>query len=210
MVSHYAASKLKRDPLVKSLPELCPGDGPLLHAGCGYGLMTSRLATYYPLRPIRGLDYDPRKVRVANAALGESTATRFAVGDLFKDDLGAPSTILLVDLLHYWPPSDQETLVQRLAAVLPPGGRLVFRDGVKDEAGQNAVHFFERVAAILRFTRVPGPMHFRTEADYRQLLESCDLEIESAHPELGRGSNLVLVCRKRSSDSDSVSAIVPA
>jgi 1-acyl-sn-glycerol-3-phosphate acyltransferase len=197
VTGYYAASKIKRDPLVRALPAVCPGDGELLVVGCGLGIMTARLALACPGRPIRALDVDGRKVAVARAVLSESPQVSCSTGDVLEADLGRAEMALLVDVLHYWPPAVQRSIVERVAAAVPPGGRLLFRDGCADAGGAHrAVHWGEWLAGRIGFTRTRGAFHFRTEAGWVRLLAECGFAVEERHPELGPLSNRVFLCRR--------------
>jgi len=196
VVSHYAASKLKRDPIIFALPEVCAGDDEVLVAGCGYGLMTLRLAVSFPERRIRAIDRDAEKLEVARAALGELPGVSFHEGDLREIDLGAPGTVTLVDVLHYWPPEVQRAVLLRIAAALRPGGRLLFRDGCAAGAGQRLVQAAESMAHAIGFTKSGGEFHFRTLEAWRALLCECGFVVEAERPDLGLLSNVTLLCRK--------------
>jgi len=84
-----------------------------------------------------------------------------------------------------------------IRAQMGPESRLVFRDGCAGTASKNAlVHAAEWLALRSGFTRSHGRLHFHDEAGWRRLLAECGLRVESARPELGLLSNLVLVCSR--------------
>ena len=195
-LSHYAASKMKRDPFVRALPELCPGAGEILVAGCGHGIATARLALAFPGRPILAVDTDERKVGTARGAVGDLEWVRLVVGDLREVDLGRPETALAIDLLHYWPEEVQRELLSRIADALPPGGTLVFREGCRGGRGHRFVHVGEALARRTGFTRAGRELHFQAREGWLDLLAGCGFSVVSEHPELGLFSNLLLVCRK--------------
>jgi SAM-dependent methyltransferase len=195
--SHYAASKTRRDPLVRALPELCAGAEHILVAGCGFGIATSRLALADPARPMLAVDSDERKVAVASAALGGYGTVTFRVGDIRDVDLGSPDLAVAVDLLHYWPDDTQRRILERIVRALRPGGRLLFRDGCSDDRGHALVVAGERFAGLIGFTRTGPRFHFRSRAGWCSLLAECGLLVLHASPELGALSNTVLMCEKR-------------
>jgi len=120
VVSHYAPSKAKHDPLVRALPALAADASEVLVAGCGYGIMTFDLARAGTGR-LRAIDFDAGKVRVAQAALAGRGAVDFVVGDLRETDLGSPDFALVVDVLHYWPPEEQARILGRVVDAMQPG-----------------------------------------------------------------------------------------
>ncbi len=197
VVGHYAASKLKRDPLVKALPELCPGDGDVLLVGCGLGIMTARLAIAQPRRRFRAMDLDQRKLEVAHAALRGSPNVSLILGDVREVDLGSPGAALVVDVLHYWPEEAQRAILERVAAALPTGGRLIFRDGCASKSWRHrCVEAGEKIAGLIGFTRTHGKFCFRTREGWCNLLRDCGFAVEESRPELDCLSNIVLVARK--------------
>jgi 1-acyl-sn-glycerol-3-phosphate acyltransferase len=193
----YAVSKARRDPLVRALPRLCPGNGEVLVAGCGMGIMTSRLALAFPGRRLRAVDTDGRKVEMACAALGPSSSVAFVTGDIREADLGSPETALLADVLHYWPDDIQRAILRRLAEVLPPGGRLVFRDGSRSPGWRHVlIAAGEKLACAIGFTRQGGKLIFKTREGWCTLLEECGFIVDERLPDLCLLSNEVLLCRK--------------
>jgi predicted exporter/1-acyl-sn-glycerol-3-phosphate acyltransferase/SAM-dependent methyltransferase len=197
LVKNYAASKAKRDPLVRAIPRLCPGDGPILVVGCGYGLLTSRLALAYPTREIVALDPDVRKLDIARRALGDTPHVRFLEQDVRAHDATSYEWILLVDVLHYWDEPRQREILDHVSGLLAPDAKLVFRDGCRTEGVRHwFVHGAEAVARATGFTRVPGDFQFHSEEGWRKLLADCGYRIQSSDPSLGLFSNFVLVCSK--------------
>ena len=59
LVSHYAGSRLKRSAFIRKLPELCPGEGEILVAGCGLGLTSARLTRAFPERKLIAIESPP-------------------------------------------------------------------------------------------------------------------------------------------------------
>lgn len=196
VVGPYAASKVKRDPLVRALPELAADARDVLVAGAGYGIMTARLALAASGCRVRAIESDARKLQVGRAALAECPNVEWVAGDVRDADLGRPDLALLVDLLHYWPAEVQQALLARVVAALPPGGRLLFRDGCADTRAHGLVHAAETCARWTGFTRAGTEFFFRSRQGWRSLLASCGLVVAEERPDLGLFSNLVLVCRR--------------
>jgi 1-acyl-sn-glycerol-3-phosphate acyltransferase len=196
LLSHYAPAKCRFDPLIRALPELCAGTGPVLVAGGGFGLMTARIALAYPEREVTYVDLDQRKLAIARAAIGDGYGVGFVAADLRQALLGTYQWVLAVDVLHYWGDATQREILTRLARALAPGGRLVFRDGCSDARAHRLTSAWERFALAVGFTRNHGGLWFNTAGEWRALVEECGLAVESVRPDLGSMSNLVLVCRR--------------
>ncbi len=194
-VKNYAASKAKRDPLVRALPALVDGEGPVLVVGCGYGVMTARLATAAPRRALTALDPDERKLRAARAALGPDFPVRFLAEDVRQHDTAPYREVLLVDVLHYWSEDEQRAILAHLRSGMNEGTKLLFRDGCRTPGARHwLVAGAEALAVATGFTRGHGGFTFHTEDGWTALLASAGFRVRSRHPDLGVFSNLVLSC----------------
>jgi SAM-dependent methyltransferase len=127
----FARFKLRLDPMFPELPDRLEA-GPLrtaLDIGCGYGVPACALAEWYPGVRVYGLDPDPERVRVADAALGQSgTAADGGAPDI--DQPGFPDrfdAVLLLDVIHYLPDAALHLTLKRVYDKLKGDGRLVIR-----------------------------------------------------------------------------------
>jgi len=195
MVRFYAAGKAKRDPIVQRLADL-PTAASVLVAGCGYGVMAAARLLRHPGETLLGIDADGHKLDVAAGALRGFEHARFVCADLRTADLGSHDLVTMVDLLHYFPDDEQESVARRIVGALRPGGRLLFRDGCTDRPGHEKVARWERISLATRFTRTRAGLHFQTESGWSNLMTRCGLEVEWTAS--GPGSNLILLCRKPS------------
>src|SRR5690606_796711 len=162
--------------------------------GCGYGIMTARLALARRELRLLALDSDPRKVEVARAALGRDLGVELVCADL-RDPAAAEGPVdagTCIDRLHSRDPPAQRALLGALVARLRPGGVLLLRDGTRDARAHGATDRGERFARRIGFTRAGSGLFFPTEDELRASLDACGVAVESTHPELGRGSDLTL------------------
>lgn len=85
--------------------------------------------------------------------------------------------MLLLDVLHYHPPAEQDTLLAAAAAALAPGGRLWLRD-LDAAAGMRAAatRVQERLARWLRWHR-GVTLHYRAAAELAGVLERLGLQV---------------------------------
>jgi len=105
-----------------------PARGRVLDLGSGHGLLAFALSRDSPRREIIGIDHDPERVRLAEAAaltLPVRSRPRFEVGDL-REKLGSFASgslagIAMIDILHYFDPASQQFLVSEAERVLAPG-----------------------------------------------------------------------------------------
>ena len=172
------------------MASVLPARGRVLDLGSGHGLLAFALSLGSHEREIIGIDHDPDRVRIAEAAaLGLPVASRpsFEVGDLKEKVWSFPSGslvgIAMIDILHYFDPATQQFLVSQAARVLAPGGVLVLReidsdDGIKARANR----LYEHLATGVGFTRSAGPkLSFRGASGWIGLLESTGFSVRSEH-----------------------------
>ena len=122
------------------MASMFPTRGRVLDLGSGHGLLAFALSLGSQQREIIGIDHDPERVRLAEAAaLGLSVGSRpsFEVGDL-KEKLwsfasGSLVGIAMIDILHYFDPASQQFLVSQGMRALAPGGILAVREIDSDD-----------------------------------------------------------------------------
>lgn len=164
-----------------------PAQGRVLDLGSGHGLLAFALSLSHQ-GEIIGVDHDPDRVRVAEAAalrIPVTSRPKFQVADL-RDKLvsfasGSLAGIAMMDMLHYFDPATQQFLVGEAARVLAPGGILAVReidsdDGIKAAANR----LYEHIATGVGFTRSAGPkLSFRGARGWTSLLENAGLTVRS-------------------------------
>ena len=165
-----------------------PARGRVLDLGSGHGLLAFALSLGSHQREIIGIDHDPGRVRLAQAAalrLPARSRPVFEVGDL-KEKLwsfasGSLTGIAMIDILHYFDPPSQQLLVSQAARVLAPGGILVVREVDSDDGIKAAANrLYERLATGVGFTRSTGPaLSFRGAAGWTSLLESAGFTVRA-------------------------------
>jgi trans-aconitate 2-methyltransferase len=133
------------------------GDERVLDAGCGSGRVTELLAARLPRGRVVALDGSPSMIDAARDRLAPfADRVEYVVADL-----GEPLPIDgMVDAVFstatfHWVP-DHDALFANLAAVLPPGGRLVAQCG-----GYGNVASVKRVLASVGDGWL-GPAHYET------------------------------------------------
>lgn len=195
----YARGKLSGDPVYGRLA----GDGRpwgcVLDAGCGPGL-TAMVAAARGTTTYLGIDLDLDKLLVARRALQLSGR---AIGDhwrLRRDQFPLehpPSerfdTVLVLDILHYWPHELQATTLSQLASLLHADGRLYLREGVAADDG-DAGHIERGERFTTYFGLNPeNALTFLSAERIAALIASAGLTVESEEP-MGN-ENRLWICR---------------
>jgi uncharacterized protein (DUF2062 family) len=215
----FARAKLRYDPMYFALLEggRLPREGALLDLGCGRGLLLALVAAARaqaalgqypeswvppPLGRLRGIEVHPKRAREARVALGEEADIR--VGDL-RDEIPAEMsparTVLLLDVLHYLGAEEQERLLDRAAAALEPGGKLVVREADADGgAAFRRTRAAERLCAIGR-GHFRQKFHFRSVKEWEEMLRSRCLEVQAVPMSGGTPYANVLIEGERSASA---------
>lgn len=171
----YIWWKVRLDPCYAAIAERVPANSFIVDLGSGPGLLALNLHEMGEGRSVLAVERDPRKIAVARRAAADAPV-KFTEADVLEWEIPACDAVCLVDLLHYFSPSQQTHLIERCAAALRPGGRLFIRE--MDAAhGLGAISkFSERIALKTGFTRADrvAPL---TAAEYRTALESAGLTV---------------------------------
>ena len=132
---HFARGKLRADPVFRYLVQerMIPEGARILDLGCGQGLLAGLLAEAGGPRiaSYRGIEMMVRDVARAHRALGGGCGVE--LGDIRNIGFGAADVVVILDVLHYLRPSEQDDVLHRARQALQGGGRLLLRVG--DAAG---------------------------------------------------------------------------
>jgi SAM-dependent methyltransferase len=194
----YVAWKLRLDPIFGHIDHAVPSAATILDAGCGFGIMSNLLTMDSPGRHVVGIDFDSRKLRIARRAARTLRNVRFVAGDLLDAAFPPADCVLLIDALHYWTAEKQTCIIARCAACLRPGGKLIFREGMRSEsAGHRVVHWAERGAVWLGHNPRGDGLCFQSREFYLEEFARHGLEVQCEPSDWGRGSNTVLILARR-------------
>jgi len=214
----FVRGKLRHDPIYLSLLSqgFLPHEGLLLDLGCGRGMIFALLLAarklygrnlYPPGWPpppthltFHGIEGRPKTAAAARQALGDEAVIETA--DLRTAPLPTATAILLLDVLHYLAPADQEALLAKAAAALAPGGVLLLRDADAAAGWRFAVtRLQERFSSLLRGQLRPH-FHYRSAAEWQQLLSELGLAVDVQPMGMGTPYSNVLLAGRRLKPED--------
>jgi 2-polyprenyl-3-methyl-5-hydroxy-6-metoxy-1,4-benzoquinol methylase len=170
---HYVANKLRFDPIVRAICETMSDMGDVVDIGCGRGQLGLALYELGRVRTLFGFDWDERKIAVAKRAATD--AAQYSVGLAKHAAIPEADTILMVDVLHYLPFSEQDDLIARAAWALRVGGTLIVRDvDARRTLASAFTRWCERVGVRHGVNR-GHTLSFRSREQHRQTLSRCGL-----------------------------------
>jgi uncharacterized protein (DUF2062 family)/SAM-dependent methyltransferase len=115
---YYVQSKLRSDPVAARLLALGRAEplGEVLDAGCGRGQLALMMLDEGVATRVVGFDWDAKKVSAATvAATDPPVPATFSVRDLREPLPSEADTVLLVDVLHYLLPEEQDRVLDEAA-----------------------------------------------------------------------------------------------
>ncbi|MFT3932344.1 MAG: 1-acyl-sn-glycerol-3-phosphate acyltransferase [Chitinophagaceae bacterium] len=128
----YMRIKVKMEKNYQVFNELLPRKGKILDIGCGYGFMPYMMHFVCPEREITGLDYDEQKIATANHCFSKDDKINFVHADITQYPFEKYDAIVMMDILHYLQPSQQQLVIEKSIQSINAGGVIIIRDGNKD------------------------------------------------------------------------------
>jgi 2-polyprenyl-3-methyl-5-hydroxy-6-metoxy-1,4-benzoquinol methylase len=192
---HFARGKLRHDPVFLAVLKsgLIKNGMTVLDLGCGQGLLFAllRAAESQYQRgswpddwpppglglDLHGIELRQSEVSIAQKALGSSA--KIEPKDLSRGEIPHADVVTLFDVLHYLSTTAQIDLIKRIARAVSPGGILLVRDA--DAAAgisYRVTHIAERIATMSR-GNFRQRFHFRSQADWNNLLTENGFAIET-------------------------------
>jgi SAM-dependent methyltransferase len=193
---YYVRTKLRIDPVARMLFRLGTAEhfGTIADVGCGRGQLGILFLLAELADGVLGVDWDEAKLEAATEAACDLPRARFEHGDVRTFPLSPVDTVLLVDVLHYMPHEDQDTLLVR--ACRAARRRIVIRDlDPSRGASSTLTRSWEWVTTTLGYNRGSTNVPARPLSAIREVLEREGLEVASEPCSAGLLSNGLLVAR---------------
>lgn len=159
-LKEYARWKVRMDRAYDEVLGALRDDAPLIDLGCGIGLLPFFLREHGRTALMIGIDFDRRKIEIAQRAATRQRGIEFIAGDA-REPLPEGHDIVIVDLLHYFDSASQQKILANAARAVRPGGVVVLRQGIRDGSWryrfQAAVDAFARVVRWMQAENLNYP-----------------------------------------------------
>jgi 2-polyprenyl-6-hydroxyphenyl methylase/3-demethylubiquinone-9 3-methyltransferase len=107
--------------------QLPPG-GRVLDLGCGYGIAANYLALSSPGRSVLGIDWDAKRIAIAEKTVGARPNLGFIQADVLRSEMPRADVVLMNDFLHHLSLKDQEGMLKRVGEALGPGSIVLIHE----------------------------------------------------------------------------------
>lgn len=193
----YIRIKVKMENNYRLFNRIIPTKGQITDIGCGMGPLCYMLSLLSEDREILGIDYDEDKIAVAQHGWLRNERLQFRHGDALQYPLPESDVFILNDMLHYMSYEQQQALLRKCATLLRPQGMMIIRDGNRANTSKHRLTRLTELLStrIFNFNRTTGELHFTTEAQLREIAESCRMNVEVI-PNDRYTSNTIYIFRK--------------
>ena len=175
---HYVPAKLRSDPVYRAaLDEVRGSDLPILDIGCGIGLLTHFLREHDHVVPMTGFDYDERKIASAVQMAAGFQDASFSVGDARRDLPEHSGHVLILDILQFFSPEEQNALLREAARRVAPKGKLIIRSGLQDDSWRHRITVAGDLLAKWTRWMKSGPVAYPTREQFGRVLGECGLRV---------------------------------
>ena len=177
-----------------------PAEGRILDLGCGHGLFSLAVATRSPLRQVTGVDHDANRVKLASEAARGIPNLNLESGSLIElgNHTQPYSGIALIDVMHYFEPTQQESILKQVSHLLTQGGTLLVRE-VDPHGGliSSWNRFYEKIATGVGFTQADKKgLHFRSREEWEKTLQSVGFKVTSERCSSPLFADILYICER--------------
>jgi len=179
----YLRVKMALENNFDSCCRLLPQKGEILDLGCGYGYISYMLMLTSDERIITGVDYDEKKIMIAQHGYLKNERISFYNEDISEFKITPKEGFLFGDVLHYLPFDKQEALLEDCVNNLNSGGVILIREGNSDkETRHQRTRFTEFFSTrVLRFNKTQdrnGKLYFTSATKLSTFAEEHGLTFE--------------------------------
>lgn len=134
----------------------------ILDIGCGYGYLSLYLHYKNENRKIIGIDYDEKKIQLAENCYDKNENVSFIFADARTFSFEKQDVIFLNDVLHYLPKDTQQAVLDKCADALNENGIIFIRDGITDLTEKHKTTKLTEFMStkVFKFNKKEGEFHF--------------------------------------------------
>ena len=191
-----ARFSILRSKLLSVMDLLLTDEGRILDVGCGFGLFAAYFGQTHPRRRIVGVDPSARRIALAQgvaASLGLKDHS-FVVGDVRTAPIEGPfDAVYVLDVMHHLPREDQQQVLERLRALLVPGGMLLVKDiTTEPHLGLLFTELLDRL--MVGFSE---PLAYRHHREWGEMLTNLGFKVRMVRvPDVLPYPHVVIAARK--------------
>lgn len=161
----YVKGKMKTDPAYQITLETAKDSNlPLLDLGCGMGFLAFYLREFGLNMPIRGIDFDPKKVRAAQ----EIADVHYSGAEFIVRDVAAAhdfsGNVVMLDVLQYLDMGSQRKILNQMPDLVAPGGFCLIRATPGDSSWRFRITRWVDQINGGNWMKT-GPVHYQTIAE---------------------------------------------
>lgn len=154
--------------------------GAIVDVGCGHGALTALLAEGRLDRRVLGVDPDERKIAWARRGPGKLPNVELRVGtveDVAQERPASFDAAIVSDVLYLLPVERWGGFIERCAALLRPGGRLLLKEAEGDGSWKHYKCLAQELVMVklIGKTRGSGGMALRSRAHTEALIRAAGL-----------------------------------
>ncbi|MEG1553482.1 MAG: 1-acyl-sn-glycerol-3-phosphate acyltransferase [Rikenellaceae bacterium] len=194
----YMRVKLKMEGWYETYDLILPRQGHIVDLGCGYGAMSYMLSMLSENRSITAVDYDEKKIALANNCLSKNDNIRFIYADIREYDIPCADGYVISDVLHYLDYQSQKIVIQRCIDNLNKGGVIIIRDGdtsIKEKHARTE-NTEEWSTQILKFNKTDGPLCFMSRELLLEIAKTNSMNMEIIENNSKTSNTLFIFTRK--------------
>ena len=172
----------------------------MLDIGCGIGLLAMYLRGAGYTAPVTGFDYDAEKIEAARRMAERSgfTDLNYAAGDARRDMPDFSGHVIILDILQFFTPAEQDALLALAAARVAPGGKLIIRSGLREATWRHRVTILGDWIAKITFWMKAAPVCYPTREQFERVLTQNGLRVRLEPMWGGTPFNNYLIVAERS------------
>lgn len=198
----YMRVKLRMERWYDTYDRLLPRSGHIVDLGCGYGAMSYMLSMLSNQRRVTGVDYDQKKIALADNCFSKNDDIHFIHADICNFDIPAADGYVISDVLHYIDRDSQNKVIQMCIDRMNEGGILLIRDGDSSlrERHTRTKQSEKWSTQIIKFNKTTGPLCFLSKEQIEGIAQRNNMNVDVVQSDKRNSNTLFVLKRNRATD----------